>query len=305
MKPIKTTEPAQWMIADQTQAIMNALNAEAQNALFVGGCVRNLLLDEPVDDIDIATKHTPQQVQEILNAKTIKTIPTGIDHGTITAIIDDHKFEITTLRKDVETDGRRAVVAFSKEWSEDAERRDFTINTLLADTNGNIFDPTGQGISDLENRKIIFVGTPDQRIREDYLRILRFFRFHALYGAGEPDTAALKSCKTHADQIKTLSRERVTQEFFKILASKHPDSIFGIMFENNVLKEFSDVDLELLKHLSTFQDRYGLTALSGRLWIFRNALDHLLIPKVFQRDIRDISKSQPSPPPAKTSSPKA
>ncbi len=278
------------MTARETSAVMSVLNADGQNALFVGGCVRNELLGQTVDDIDIATKHTPDRVQDLLNAAGIKTIPTGIDHGTITAISGDRKFEITTLRKDVETDGRHATVDFSEDWVEDAKRRDFTINTLMANEQGHIFDPLEQGLTDLENHRIVFVGNPDERIREDYLRILRFFRFYALYGKGDPDPTALEFCRKYANKIETLSRERITQEFFKILLSKQPVSILNLMIKNNILEDIFESKSELMKHTCQFQERYGLVALSTRLLLLKNLEKYLLIPKVFQRDIESISQ---------------
>jgi poly(A) polymerase len=147
-------------------------------------------------------------------------------------------YEITTLRKDIETDGRRAVVSFTEDWREDAQRRDFTINTLLADPQGNIYDPTGEGLKDMEARRVRFVGDPATRIREDYLRILRFFRFHATYGKGAPDKDGLKACRAAADKIPNLSKERITQEFMKILSVDNPVDILSVMFDNSILTEF-------------------------------------------------------------------
>lgn len=285
------------MITDEAKAVMAALGEG--NALFVGGCVRNALLGETVDDIDIATKLTPEKVVKALKAADIKAIPTGMEHGTITAVINKQPFEITTLRKDVDTDGRHATVAFSTDWAEDAARRDFTMNTLLMDTDGNVFDPLGRGLDDLRARKVLFVGDPSKRIAEDYLRILRYFRFHARYAKGDPDAKALAACKAAADKIESLSKERITQEFFKILSSKHPVSILEIMFQNNVLKRFSKdrYNPELLKHLCEFQDRYGLAFVAARLWVLagfsvenlKSFEELLLIPKVFKKDIEAIA----------------
>ena len=229
---IAKTIPAQpWMISPAARRIMRILNGGAAEplALFVGGCVRNALAGEAVTDIDIATRLTPPEVMERCAAADIRAIPTGIDHGTVTAVVDGAPFEITTLRRDVETDGRHAVVAFSQDWREDAQRRDFTMNTLLADSGGHVYDPTGQGISDLAAGRVVFVGDPAQRIAEDYLRILRFFRFHARYGKGAPDAAALAACAAAADRIATLSRERISQEFFRILAAENPAPILRLM----------------------------------------------------------------------------
>lgn len=290
--------PQEWMKRSQTRAIMAALGQGS--ALFVGGCVRNALLGEPVDDIDIATIHTPDEVMSILSNANIKAIPTGIDHGTITAVIDKQPFEITTLRKDVETDGRRAVVAFSKDWREDAARRDFTMNTLLCDMDGNVFDPLGQGIDDLKAGQVVFVGEPSARIAEDVLRILRFFRFYARYGKTTLNEAALKACADAADQIPNLSRERITQEFFKIMSVPDPSDVVGLMFENNVLKEFlfNQNQLKVLKDTCHFQTRYNLGFVASRLFVLAGfdlknmeAMESLLLlPKVFKKDIQAIDK---------------
>ncbi len=296
MKPVKAIAPQHWMTAPKSKAIMEALGG-AKHALYVGGCVRNALLKEEVTDIDIATKHHPEEVIAKLEQADIKAIPTGIDHGTITAVIDKEHFEITTLRKDVETDGRRAVIAFADTWEEDAQRRDFTMNTLLADGEGNIFDPTNKGLKDLEARCVIFVGDPQTRIQEDLLRILRFFRFHGTYGAGEADAAALKACAEAASQIPELSRERITTEFIKILSLDDPTPTLDLMFENGVLSEFK-TDLTDLKHLCEFQTRYNLGFIASRLYILADSDtsriekmgEILLLPKVFKKDIQAIDK---------------
>lgn len=293
----KITPPA-WMNGPDASAIFKALAGEDGGAgvLFVGGCVRNAVLEIEVEDVDMATIHAPEEVSRRLEKAGFKVIPTGIDHGTVSAVTDKRVYEITTLRKDVETDGRHAVVAFSADWREDAARRDFTMNTLLADREGNIFDPLGQGLADLEARSVRFVGDPAARIAEDYLRILRFFRFHALYGKGAPDKAALGACKAAADKITTLSRERITQEFFKIMSVYNPVDILVDMIDNNILSGFIpfDCNLDLLRHLSGFQKRYKLQALASRLFAFAG-LDkdsvkamqtYLLFPKVFLKDIQ-------------------
>ena len=296
MKHVSTLAPQDWMKSDETRAVMAALGEG--EAFFVGGCVRNALLGEGVDDIDIATKHTPEEVIKRLEAANIKSIPTGIDHGTITAVIDKKSFEITTLRKDVDTDGRHATVAFSTDWLDDARRRDFTMNTLLMDVSGKIFDPLGQGLDDLRARKVVFVGDPAKRIAEDYLRILRYFRFHALYGSGDMDDAALAACKSAADKIHGLSRERITQEFFKILSVDNATNILNIMFENNILNDFSNsgYNEDMLRYVCDFQCKYNLRFLSSRLYVLAGLNpdnlekfeSDLLIPKVFKRDITAI-----------------
>lgn len=165
----------------------------------------------------------------------IKTVPTGIDHGTVTAVIDGKPFEITTLRKDIETDGRHATVTFTDQWEEDARRRDFTMNTLLADLDGHIYDPLGRGLADLDAQRVVFVGEAEARIKEDYLRILRFFRFHAWYGEGEMDKAALNACTALAPEMSQLSKERITQEVLKLLKAKSPVETLSIINKNNIL----------------------------------------------------------------------
>ena len=297
MDSIKTISPQPWMTSPAVTKIMMALGEG--NARFVGGCVRNTLLNADVTDIDIATKHHPEKTTELLEAEGIKVVPTGIDHGTVTAAIDGQGFEITTLRKDVETDGRRAVVAFAETWEEDAQRRDFTMNTLLMNAKGEVFDPTGEGIKDLESRTVRFVGEASQRIDEDVLRILRFFRFHAQYGCGDPDQEALEACKAAAHKIPELSKERITQEFLKILSVDNPVDVLTLMFDNGVLTEFvfDGDNLETLKHLCTFQKNYGLGFVASRIYALAGlSLDNvtkmeslLLLPKVFKKDMQAIN----------------
>lgn len=220
-----------------TRAVMAALEARgyAGCARFVGGCVRNSLLGQPIDDIDIATTLTPDQVTEALEAAGIKVVPTGVDHGTVTAVAEGRPFEITTLRRDVSTDGRRAVVAFTQSWDEDAVRRDFRLNALYADAEGRIFDPTGQGVADARAGRIVFVGDPMTRIREDYLRILRFFRFHAWYGKAEADSAALSACKALKGMLSGRAAERTQKELLKLLAAPDPRAALRLMAATGVL----------------------------------------------------------------------
>ena len=268
LPPVEKITPPEWMKAPQTRAVMDALAEGAEpKALFVGGCVRNTVLGQPEGDIDIATVWTPEQVKEKLQAAAIRTVPTGIEYGTITAVVMGSHFEITTLRRDVETDGRRAVVAFTEDWGVDAQRRDFTMNTLLADEAGNIYDPAGRGLGDLRAGRVVFVGDPAERIAEDYLRILRFFRFHARFGQGEPDKAALKACRAAAGKIGRLSRERITQEFLQILALENPVKILALMFENKVLADLAakDYDPGFMATLCALQRRYGLPDVAARL----------------------------------------
>ena len=223
-----------WMQGDDITALFAAFPEGTLR--FVGGCVRNALMGVEVGDIDIATQLEPQQAIAALDKAGIKHVPTGIEHGTITAIIDKKPFEITSLRKDVETDGRRAVVAFTTDWAEDAQRRDLTINALYADLAGKVFDPTGEGLDDLEAMKFRFVGDAQARVQEDYLRILRFFRFLAWYGgAGKVDAAALKACRENRRGLKKLSAERVWSELKKLLLAPDPSRSVRIMLTNEIL----------------------------------------------------------------------
>ncbi|EKE74510.1 MULTISPECIES: CCA tRNA nucleotidyltransferase [Roseobacteraceae] len=205
-------------------------------AYFVGGCVRNSLFGVPVSDLDISTPVRPELILNLAQKAGLKVIPTGIEHGTVTVIAEGEPFEITTFRKDVETDGRRAVVAFSTHMEDDARRRDFTMNAIYADATGTIIDPLG-GLPDLRAGRVRFIDNPDLRIKEDYLRILRFFRFYAWYGdhsAGlDPD--GLAACATHLDGLTTLSRERVGAEIIKLLSAPSPDQAIGAMDQSGVL----------------------------------------------------------------------
>lgn len=284
MKKSRTINVQEWMCTYETRAVIELLNnGQAKPyALFVGGCVRNALLGMQVHDIDIATRHTPQQIMDLCKGSDIKTIPTGIDHGTLTLVINNKSYEVTTLRKDVETDGRRATIKFSDSWAEDAQRRDFTMNTLLADCEGNIYDPLGQGTDDLENRKVIFVGNAKTRIAEDVLRILRFFRFHAYYGAGEPDAEAIKACVSAANKISELSRERITQEMLKILILSNPCPILRLMHKHGIIRLWQYSDIEMLESLCVQQVSYEAIDLAARL-LCLGELDSmsymLLLPK--------------------------
>ena len=228
-----------WMKRPATRAVMAALAAKGgpDCARFVGGCIRNTLVKRPVDDIDIATTLTPDEVIEALATANLRSVPTGVDHGTVTAIADGKPYEITTLRRDVETDGRRAVVAFSKDWNEDAERRDFRLNALYADMEGTVFDPTGGGVEDAHAGRIVFVGDAETRIREDYLRILRFFRFFAWYGKGEPDAEALRACAALKDGMASLAAERIQKELLKLLAADDPRPAVRLMAATGVLSQ--------------------------------------------------------------------
>ncbi|OMG54049.1 MULTISPECIES: CCA tRNA nucleotidyltransferase [Brevundimonas] len=233
----RVLEGQDWLTADATRAVMAALAAAggADCARFVGGCVRNAVLGAPIDDVDIATVLTPEAVVKALKAAGLKSVPTGMEHGTVTAISERQPFEITTLRRDVSTDGRRATVAFTDDWAEDAARRDFRLNALYADADGLILDPTGAGYEDALAGRIVFVGEPEQRIREDYLRILRFYRFFAWYGRGAPDAAAVSACAALAEGVEQLSAERVSKELLKLLAAPDPRAAVRLMDQAGVL----------------------------------------------------------------------
>ncbi|MEP1230239.1 MAG: CCA tRNA nucleotidyltransferase, partial [Litorimonas sp.] len=248
---------------------------------FVGGCVRNALWGEPVGDIDLATKLTPNEVANALDAAGIKYVPTGVDHGTLTAIIDKNPYEITSLRKDVETDGRRAVIAFTQDWNEDAQRRDLTVNALYANYDGQVYDPTGQGLEDSQARKFRFVGEADLRVREDYLRILRFFRFIAHYGGQDKiDAVALKACRENRAGLKQLSAERVWSELKKLLSAKDPSRAARIMLTNEVLET-------VLREASNVDGLSRIVALEGRENITPDPLLRLMAMSA--RDVMQIT----------------
>lgn len=225
-----------WLVQPGTQALCRALEAAGHRALFVGGCVRNALLGVPVADVDIATDARPETVTRLAEAAGLRVVPTGIEHGTVTVIAGGVAHEVTTFRRDVETDGRRAVVAFAQDVAEDAARRDFTMNALYADLRGNVIDPLG-GLPDLVARRLRFVGDAHQRIREDYLRILRFFRFHAHYGDPDQgmDAEALAASAELAEGVDGLSRERIGLEMRKLLAAPDPALAVAAMAQAGVL----------------------------------------------------------------------
>ncbi|MFN4204124.1 MAG: CCA tRNA nucleotidyltransferase [Tabrizicola sp.] len=225
-----------WLDHPGTQALMQALETAGNKALFVGGCVRNALMGVPVSDIDISTDAPPETVSNIAETSGFKPVPTGIDHGTVTVVAEGKPHEVTTFRRDVETDGRRAVVAFSDRIEDDAQRRDFTMNALYADRHGTVIDPLN-GLPDLLARRVRFVGDPETRIREDYLRILRFFRFHACYGdpEGGIDAEGLAACAALAEGLDGISRERITSELRKLLSARDPAPAVAAMAHTGVL----------------------------------------------------------------------
>ncbi|MBK5926268.1 CCA tRNA nucleotidyltransferase [Rhodobaculum claviforme] len=226
-----------WMADPGTQAVCAMLVVAGHEALFVGGCVRNGLLHQPVADVDLATDALPDRVMALAEGAGLQAVPTGIAHGTVTVVANGVGHEVTTFRRDVETFGRHAVVAFSGDVAEDAARRDFTINALYARPTGEVLDPLGGGLRDLAARRVRFVGTAHDRIREDYLRILRFFRFHAWYGddATGPDPQGLAACAALADGVDSLSRERLGTEMRKLLAAPDPTGAVQAMERAGVL----------------------------------------------------------------------
>lgn len=225
---------AEWLREGALARLLVVLDRDGEEARVVGGAVRNALLGEPIGDIDVATTALPDEVIKRAQAQGFKSVPTGIDHGTVTVVIDGRPFEVTTLREDVETFGRKARVSFGRDWKKDAERRDFTINALSVTRDGTVHDYTG-GLADLDKRRIRFIGDPAARITEDYLRILRFFRFHAHYGEGLPDHAGLAACISARGGLATLSRERVRMELLKLLLGRHAVPVLAVMSECGLL----------------------------------------------------------------------
>ncbi|MBL8642042.1 MAG: CCA tRNA nucleotidyltransferase [Alphaproteobacteria bacterium] len=288
-------------IPEEVQRLFTLLGNK--NLRFVGGCVRNALLGLPITDIDLATTLRPEEVMRTLKAAHIQCIPTGIDYGTVTAVLNGVGYQITTLRRDVATDGRRAVVAYTTDWAEDAARRDLTVNALYADWNGMIYDPLGEGLKDIEKRRIRFVGDPEVRIQEDYLRILRFLRFYSFYGAGPIDQRGLSASIKFSHKIKTLSRERVSDEFRKILIGPNPEKVLKLMRDHRILPEIISNNFNPKRIGSELKFENHVTILDTevvfavRLFIvanfstkrIRNLSNHLIISKKLNQILKDIS----------------
>ena len=226
-------DDAPWLKAGPAARVLILLNADGEEARVVGGAVRNALLGLPIGDIDIATTALPDEVTRRAKVAGIKSVPTGIEHGTVTLVIDAHPFEVTTLREDAETFGRRAKVAFGRDWVRDAERRDFTINGLSVDLQGCVHDYVG-GLEDIAARRVRFIGEPDKRIAEDYLRILRFFRIHAAYGAGHPDRASYLACISGRAGLANLSAERIRVEILKLMIAGGAAASVNAMVEGGL-----------------------------------------------------------------------
>ncbi|MDX8353073.1 CCA tRNA nucleotidyltransferase [Cognatiyoonia sp. IB215182] len=250
---------ADWITQDASQRICRLLTDAGHQAWFVGGCVRNALLGEPVADLDLSTDALPVEVTALAKKAKLKVIPTGIDHGTVTVLMDHIPFEITTFRRDVATDGRRATVAFADNMKDDARRRDFTMNALYAGPDGMVADPLG-GLPDLLARRVRFIEDADQRIKEDYLRILRFFRFHAWYGHNGPDPDGLAACAANIDGLRQLSVERVTSEMLKLLAAPHPAPAMASMAATGALVQIlPGADVTTLAVLVHVEEQAGLS----------------------------------------------
>ncbi len=269
--------------------VLSALTAGGAQALVVGGAVRNALLGEPVADLDIATSALPQDTIRLATAADLRSVPTGIEHGTVTIIADGRGYEVTTFRRDVETDGRRAVVAFSDRIEDDARRRDLTINALYATPSGEVLDPVG-GLADLAARRLRFVGDPHQRIAEDYLRILRFYRFLAWYGR-EADMQALAACRELRGGLTSISKERIGHEMRKLLAAPNPAPAVTLMAEAGVLNMvLPGADPSDLQDLIETERDFGAGALPA--WPRRLALLAPATPAASLRLSKDEARVQ-------------
>lgn len=230
----RSLSDAAWLASGSLPQLLAVLDRDGEEARVVGGAVRNGLLGIPVLEVDVATTAVPDEVVKRVTAAGFKAVPTGIEHGTVTVVIGKQPFEVTTLRKDVETYGRHAKVEFGRDWKADAERRDFTINALSVTRDGIVYDYAG-GLDDLAHHRVRFIGNPAKRIEEDYLRILRFFRFHAAYGSGHLDAAGLAACIAARKGLDQLSRERVRMELLKLLVAPHATATLAVMAHAGLL----------------------------------------------------------------------
>lgn len=290
----------QWRHWPHIKTLVSAFEKAGVEMRFVGGAVRDAVLDRVVQDVDVATPALPQAVMDLLTAAGIKSIPTGIDHGTITAVIDGKGIEITTLRKDAACDGRHAEVVYTDNWKEDAQRRDFTMNALYLSTDGTLTDYFS-GAQDAKSGRVIFIGDALQRVAEDYLRILRFFRFHALYGSGAPDASALKICASQAHHIEGLSAERIQAEMLKLLMAKGCASTLQVMIEHKILGHtlgFEPIGvsaLSSLENIESYTSDLGISVRLAALLLPSQKEESLLIlasrfrlPKLLEKEIRTI-----------------
>jgi poly(A) polymerase len=247
-----------WLHAGSLVRLLGVLDRDGEEARVVGGAVRNALLGEPIAEFDVATTALPEEVVRRVTAAGFKPVPTGIEHGTVTVVIDSQPFEVTTLRQDVETFGRHATVRFGRDWKADAQRRDFTMNALSVTADGTVFDYVS-GLADIEARRVRFIGDAATRIAEDYLRILRFFRFHATYGHGAPDPAGLAACIAARSGLDQLSRERVRMELIKLLVAPHATPTLAVMTEAGLLQTV----LGGVPHLASFENMAKVEAAAG------------------------------------------
>jgi poly(A) polymerase len=257
--PPPRLDNAAWLTRRETQAVFGALARDGHAARAVGGAVRNALLGRPVSEVDIATTAIPREVMRLAAEAGLKAVPTGLAHGTVTVVVDHVPYEVTTLREDVETFGRHARVVFTDDWAADARRRDFTMNALYCGADGTVYDPLG-GYADLVARRVRFIGDPRARIREDYLRILRFFRFTAQYAGGRPDAEGLSASVREREGLAQLSGERVRQELIRLLKAPHALAAIEAMADHGLLTEVLPVAPRpaLLRRLIEFERVLGL-----------------------------------------------
>lgn len=275
----------EWLKNTDLQRILTLLEDGGNEARVVGGAVRNALLNEPVDDIDIATTFLPQAVIDIGEQEGFKVVKMGLDYGTVKLCKGRRIFEITTLRRDIKSDGRHAQVIFGTDWQDDAERRDFTMNALYVDRHGTLYDPIS-GLNDLHNRCVRFIGVPQSRIKEDYLRILRFFRFHAYYGRSRPDAEGLKACVQLRDNLSTLSGERIWQELSRLLQAPNPSISILWMHQSGVLPtllpESQNWGLDVFHGLLSLEEQYD--------WSPDELLRLMSLLPIQESSIEDIKK---------------
>ncbi len=289
---------APWLTLPALQHLFSLFETAGATLRLVGGSVRDGLLNLSVSDIDFAVDRDPHWVMDLLKKNHIKVIPTGIDHGTVTAVIEKHPYQITTLRRDVETFGRKANVAFTDDWVEDAQRRDFTMNAIYADKDGTLFDPVN-GVEDLKHHRVRFIGDASLRIKEDYLRILRFFRFSARFGHEPYDAEGLKAAQTYASHLPHLARERVTDEFLKLMELPSPLYTLEAMSETGVLSYILHPGTwEDLKSLVIFEKETKVSPSAMlRLAAFHPLLDevkkHLRLSRRQESELNFYSKAHP------------
>lgn len=271
MAPVKLN-PQPWMTSSAVKRLFKAIPHSQRMLRFVGGCVRDAFMDKPVQDIDLATSYKPEEIIGFLKKEAIKVIPTGLDHGTVMAVLDGQGFEITTLRRDEETDGRRAVVAFTDNWEEDAARRDFTFNALYLKDDGEIYDPWG-GIEDLQQGIVRFIGEANGRIQEDYLRLLRYFRFYARFAKQAPDEETLKALTSNKKGLEAISGERIHSELLRLLKIKSPLESLKIMAKTGILEVIThqkELGHSFIKLLSLEQERDQSPCALTRLYTLLN-----------------------------------